>query len=87
MEYKKNNLLDNISNQSSNFRTKYWVEINDESTGVYNINNQIKFRTTMLKPSLCDYNNAYIIVKGTITVNDTAAADANANNVNKKSNI
>ena len=38
----------------------------------------------MLKPSLCDYNNAYIIVKGTITVNDTAAADANANNVNKK---
>ena len=84
MEYKKNNLLDNISNQSSNFRTKFWVEINDESTGVYNTNNQIKFRTTMLKPSLCDYSNAYIIVKGTITVNDTAAADANANNVNKK---
>ena len=84
MEYKKNNLLDNISNRSSNFRTKYWVEINDESTGVYNINNQIKFRTTMLKPSLCDYNNAYIIVKGTITVNDTAAADVDANNVNKK---
>ena len=83
MEYKKK-LLDNISNQSSNFRTKYWVEINDESSGVYNTNNQIKFRTTMLNPSLCDYNNAYIIVKGTITVNDTAAADANANNVNKK---
>ena len=76
-------MLDNISNQSSNFRTNYWVEIND----VYNTNNQIKFRTTMLNPSLCDYNNAYIIVKGTITVNDTAAADANANNVNKKSNI
>ena len=37
----------------------------------------------MLKPSLCDYNNAYIIVKGTITVNDTAAADADVNNVNK----
>ena len=73
-------MLDNISNQSSNFRTNYWVEIND----VYNTNNQIKFRTTMLNPSLCDYNNAYIIVKGTITVNDTAAADANANNVNKK---
>ena len=82
MEYKKK-LLDNISNQSSNFRTKYWVEINDESSGVYNTNNQIKFRTTMLNPSLCDYNNAYIIVKGTITVNDTAAADADVNNVNK----
>ena len=51
MEYKKK-LLDNISNQSSNFRTKYWVEINDESSGVYNTNNQIKFRTTMLNPSL-----------------------------------
>ena len=47
-------MLVNISYQSSNFRTKYWVEINDESTGVYNTNNQIKFRTTMLKPSLCD---------------------------------
>ena len=76
-------MLVNISYQSSNFRTKYWVEINDESAGVYNSNNQIKFRTTMLKPSLCDYNNAYIIVKGTITVNDTAAADADVNNVNK----
>ena len=79
MEYKKKIVRQYIKS-ISNFRTKYWVEIND----VYNTNNQIKFRTTMLNPSLCDYNNAYIIVKGTITVNDTAAADANANNVNKK---
>ena len=38
----------------------------------------------MLKPSLCDYSDAYILVKGTIAVNNTAAADANANNTNKK---
>ena len=38
----------------------------------------------MLKSSLCDYSDAYIPVKGTITVNNTAAADADANNPNKK---
>ena len=57
---------------------------NDESRGTYNVNSQIKFKTTMLKSSLCDYSDAYILVKGTITVNNTAAADADANNTNKK---
>ena len=38
----------------------------------------------MLKSSLYDYSDAYILVKGTITVNNTAAADADANNTNKK---
>ena len=38
----------------------------------------------MLKSSLCDYSDAYILVKGTITVNNTAAAGADANNTNKK---
>ena len=38
----------------------------------------------MLKSSLCDYSDAYIPVKGTITINNTAAADADANNPNKK---
>ena len=38
----------------------------------------------MLKSSLCDYNDAYILVKGTISVNNTAAADVAANNINKK---
>ena len=49
-----------------------------------NANNQIKFKTTMLKSSLCDYSDAYILVKGTIAANNTAAADADANNINKK---
>ena len=49
-----------------------------------NVNSQIKFKTTMLKSSLCDYSDVYIFVEGTITVNNTAAADADANNTNKK---
>ena len=85
MEYQKiANLIDNASNQPSKFRTKNWVEINDESRGKYNINSQIKFKTTMLKSSLCDYSDAYIIVEGTITINNTAADGAAVNNTNKK---
>ena len=44
MEYQKiGNLIDDTSNQPSKFRTKNWVEINDESRGAYNANSQIKF--------------------------------------------
>ena len=42
------NLIDDTSNQPSKFRTRNWVEINDESRGAYNVNSQIKFKTTML---------------------------------------
>ena len=86
MEYQKivNLIDDNTLNQPSKFRTRNWVEINDESRRAYNVNSQIKFKTTMLKSSLCDYSDAYILVKGTITVNSTAAQGAAANNTNKK---
>ena len=85
MEYQKiANLIDDTSNQPSKFRTKNWVEINDESRGAYNVGSQIKIKTTMLKSSLCDYSDAYILVKGTISVNNTAADGAAANNTNKK---
>ena len=85
MEYQKMaNLIDDASNQPSKFRTKNWVEINDESRGRYSVNMQIKFKTTMLKSNLCDYSDAYILVKGTVPVNNTNAAGANANNADKK---
>ena len=49
MEYQKiANLLDNTSNQPSKFRTKNWVEINDESRGTYT-GSDIKFKTTVLR--------------------------------------
>ena len=70
MQYQKiANLLDDApSNQPSKFKKKYWVEVNDESRGTYNVNSQIKFKTTMLKSSLCYYSHAYILVKGKITI-------------------
>ena len=84
MEYQKiSNLLDTGSNQPSKFRTRNWVEINDDVRGVYSPNKQIRFKTSMLRSSLCDYNDAYIIVTY-ITVNNTAGAGADANNTNKK---
>ena len=63
MEYQKIiNLLDDALNQPFKFRTKDWVEINDEWRGTQNFNSQIKVKIAMLKSSLCDYSNAYIVV-------------------------
>ena len=76
-------MVDDTSNQPSKFRTKYWVEINDESRGTYNVNSQIKFKTTMLKSSLCDYSDAYILVKGAITIIG-AGADAAARQADER---
>ena len=74
MEYQKiANLMDDASNQPFKFRTKDWVEINDESRRTYNVNSQIKFKTTMLKSSLCDCSDAYILVKGKITITGRGA--------------
>ena len=74
MEYQKiAHLIDDTSNQPAKFRTKNWVEINDESRGTYSVNSQIKFKTTMLKSSLCDYSGAYILVKGKITITGEGA--------------
>ena len=72
MEYQKiANLLDSASNQPSKFRTRNWVEINDESRGTYT-SNHIKFKTTMLRSNLCDYADSYILVKRTITITGNA---------------
>ena len=84
MEYQKiTNLLDNASNQPAKFKTNNWVEMSDDSRGTCNRNKQIKFKTAMLKSSLCNYSDVYIFVKGTITVNNTGRAAA-SNNKNKK---
>ena len=72
------------SNQPSKFRTRNWVEINDEARGTHSPNKQIKFKTSMLRSSLSDYSDAYILVNVNITVNNTAADGAAANNPNKK---
>ena len=56
------NLLDNTQNEPSKFRTRNWVEINDESRGTSNKNNHIKFKTPMIRSYLCHYSNAYILI-------------------------
>ena len=48
----------NTPDEPSNFKTKYWVEINDDVQGKYNTNSQIKFKTSMFESNLCDYGNA-----------------------------
>ena len=85
MEYQKiANLLNDGSNKPSKFRTRNWVEINDDIRGAYSPNKQIRFKTAMLRSSLCDYSDAYILLKGNMAVNNTAADGAAANNNNKK---
>ena len=81
MEYQRViNLLDNTPNQPSKLITKLWVETNDESSGIYNKDNPIRFKASMLRSSLCDYKDAYVLVKGTIAVVEAkAAAPFNAN--------
>ena len=77
MEYQKvANLLDNASNQRSKYRTKNWVEINDESKESYSAGGDIRFKTTMLRSNLQDYADAYILVKRTITITGAGADDA-----------
>ena len=54
---------------------------------MYITNNQIKCKNSMLKLRLCDYSDAYILVKGTITFQNTAATNAVAKNTNEKVTI
>ena len=88
MEYNKiNNLLlseDNESEKLSKFVTREYVRVNSLSN-TYNENKSIRFKTPMLRSNLCDYSDAYILVKGTIAV---AAPGANndANNIGDKRN-
>ena len=68
------NLLDKIDTDSKHFATKKWYVINDENNTNYGVNKDtgannpdtIKYDSTVLKPNLCDYAEAYILVHGTI---------------------
>ena len=73
MEYQKiANLLESTSDNLPKFRTRNWVEINDESRGNY-ANSDIIFKTTMLRSNLCDYADSYILVKETVTITGEGA--------------
>ena len=68
-------MLDNTQNELSNFRTRNWVKINDESQGTYKDSNKIKFKTSMIRSNLFDYCDAYILVSGTITFDGKGDSD------------
>ena len=58
MEYQKIiNLLDNTANQPSKFRTRNWVEINNESKEKYD-NSNSRFKTSVIRSNLCDYSDS-----------------------------
>ena len=80
------NLLDKIDTHSKHFLTEKWYIINDENNTNYGVNKDtgannpdtIKYDTRVLKPNLCDYAEAYILVDGTIRT---------ANNVNNNTRL
>ena len=68
--------------------TKKWIEVYDQSGGNYNVNKEIRIKTSMLRSDVCDFNDAYIVVKGniivdkkTFTANDFEAPNNTADNV------
>ena len=77
-------MLDNTTSESSKFRTRNWVETNDESRGSYNVSNQIKFKTSMIKSNFYDYSDAYVHFKVIITVRNTSAQGEASKYRNKK---
>ena len=68
-------MLYNVPNQPTKFRIKNWVEINDDARGTYNTNSQINFKTSMLRSSLFDYSDAYILLSGAITIRRAGEGD------------
>ena len=71
MEFQKIvNFLDTTSDDKDlpRFVTKKWIEVYDQSEKNYNPNKEIRIKTSMLRSDLCDFSDAYVVVKGTITV-------------------
>ena len=80
MEFQKiTNFLDITSDDKDlpRFVTKKWIEFYDQTERNYNANREIRIKTPMLRSDLCDFNDAYIVVKGTITVTDPNNAKRN----------
>ena len=77
---KDRKLLGNTPNQPTKCRTKNWVVINNDARGLYNKNSQIKFTTSMLKSSLCDCSDPYILASRTIKVASQEGDNLNNNN-------
>ena len=72
MEFNKfNNLLGPAHDKVPRFIIKKWIEVQSQSGNTYNTSKPIRFKTSLLRSDLCDYYDAYVWVKGTITVTDS----------------
>ena len=80
MEFQKIvNLLDAtfLDEDLPRFVTKKWIEVPDQSEKDYRVNIEIRIKTPMLRSDLCGFSDAYIVVKGAITVTDSDNAERN----------
>ena len=80
MEFQKIvNLLDITSDNKDlpRFVTKKWIEVYDQSEKNYNPSKEIRIKTLMLRSDLCDFSDAYIVVKGDINVTNPNNAKRN----------
>ena len=69
MEFNKiTNLLGPAHDKVPRFITKKWIEVQSQSGSTYNTSKPIRSKTAMLRSDLCDYSDAYVWVKGTVTV-------------------
>ena len=71
----------------SEFVTKKWVKVNDLSGGQYSVDKSIRFKTSILRSDLCDYCDAYIVVKGIINVAGTNAKETKKPQKKQKANF
>ena len=81
MEYQKiTNLLGTTSDNVPRFITKKWIEVHDQSGNaedIYKPSKQIRFKTSLLRSDLCDFSNAYSVVKGRVTITATNKSSKN----------
>ena len=83
-EVSKANRANEMSEKLSKFVTREYVRVNS-LLNTYNENKSIRFKTPMLRSNLCDYSDAYVLVKGTITVT-APGANNGANNIRDERN-
>ena len=76
-------MLGNTPNQPSKFRAKNWVEINDGSRETCNTDIQIKWKTAILKFSLCDFSDANILFRRTMSIPPVPSPAVNPNDNDK----
>ena len=69
------------------FVTKKWIEVYDQSERNYCPNKEIRIKTSMLISYLCDFSDAHIVVKWTITLKGDNNANKRNKNLSFKNNI